>query len=234
MPSSNIKSLVASPKIPNVSTAIGAKMNDGDNDVAYLLRFRSLASFATAANPDEARVKRLRASVSVQGKSHTRYLPSFHGIMVMPLLFLEKDLVSSREGISAASDSFVTVGYFYLLTYLMHVWLYRWLHRVERNDPLNFCSSAHDDQVDQLACHIILCTYIGYFHVGYPLLMKSDKVKRTSYPQTPDHPSSRSLAMRASPSICEKELPTGVTQFVMNWFSQASSEMWVALEYNVL
>ena len=74
-------------------------MNDGDSEVA--------ASFATAAIPDEARFKRLEASVSGQVKSHSRHLPSLHRITVMPagrfwsLLSLKSDLGSSRYGISA-------------------------------------------------------------------------------------------------------------------------------------
>ena len=84
LPISYIKSLAASPRSPNVSTAIGTKTIDGDSDVAYLFRFRSSASFATAPIPDEARFKRLGASVSGQVKSHARHLPSFHGINDMP------------------------------------------------------------------------------------------------------------------------------------------------------
>ena len=82
-------------------------MNDGDSDGAYLFLFRSSASLAIAAIPVEVRFKRLGASVSGQVKSHARHLPSFHGIKVMPsgrfwsLIFLDSDLGSSREGISA-------------------------------------------------------------------------------------------------------------------------------------
>ena len=59
-----MNSLAASPRTPNVSTAIGTKMIDGDSDVAYLFLFLSSASLAIAAIPVGARFKRLGASVS--------------------------------------------------------------------------------------------------------------------------------------------------------------------------
>ena len=100
-PTSAQTEMAAGPHAPRVSIAIGAKMKSDSERAAYFMHL--LFSAKTAADPAaiEEWLRCEGARVSGQVKSHTRYLPPFHGSRVAPSGLLPSPR-RRRDGSSSA------------------------------------------------------------------------------------------------------------------------------------